>query len=53
MNLEEKKDKSVDYIRCTNCSYVYEATLNKCPQCNKDTVISEDLIEEPVFNICD
>ena len=46
-------ENKIDYVRCPNCSYVYEATKDKCPQCNQDTVISEDLIQEDVFNICD
>lgn len=47
------KEEKVDYLRCPNCSYVYEATKDKCPQCNKDTVINEDLLEEKVFNLND
>jgi len=47
------KEESVDYLRCPNCSFVYEATMDKCPKCNKDTVINEDLLEEKVFNLND
>ena len=43
--------KTVDYVRCPNCSYVYEATLDKCPQCNKDTVINEAELDTEVFNL--
>lgn len=44
-------EKTVDYIRCPECSYVYEATLDKCPQCQKDTIISESMLTEEVFNL--
>ena len=47
------KQNVVDYVRCPNCSYVYEATDDKCPQCGKDTVINESQLEEKVFNIID
>ena len=43
--------KSVDYVRCPKCSYVYEATMDKCPQCNQDTVINEEMLSEEVFNL--
>ena len=43
--------KTVDYVRCPNCSYVYEATMDKCPQCNQDTVINEEMLSEEVFNL--
>ena len=47
------KNSNVDYVRCPKCSYVYEASQDKCPQCNADTIISEELLEEPVFNLND
>ena len=47
------KEDSVKYLRCPNCSYVYEATEDKCPQCGKETTISESQSEEKVFNIID
>ena len=45
--------KTVDYVRCPKCSYVYEATQDKCPQCGKDTVINESDIDTEVFNLND
>jgi uncharacterized OB-fold protein len=45
--------KTVDYVRCPNCSYVYEAILDKCPQCNTDTVINESELDTEVFNLND
>ena len=47
------KEEKVDYTRCPECSYVYEATLDKCPQCGKDTIINESNLCEAVFNLCD
>ena len=46
-------EKEVDYVRCPNCSYVYEATEDKCPKCGKETVINEDLLSQETFNVCD
>lgn len=46
-------EKVVDYLRCPNCSYVYEATQDKCPQCGKDTVINESELDQEVFNLND
>ena len=43
----------VDYVRCPNCSYVYEATEDKCPQCQTLTIISEEQLDQEVFNIND
>ena len=43
----------VDYIRCPECSYVYEATEDKCPKCQKETIITESLLEQEVFNLND
>ena len=43
----------VDYVRCPKCSYVYEATEDKCPMCGEMTVISESNVQEKVFNILD
>lgn len=47
------KEIKVDYVRCPNCSNVYEATQDKCPKCDQPTVISESQLEERVFNILD
>ena len=47
------KEVIVDYVRCPECSYVYEATLDKCPQCEKPTVISESMLSQEVFNLND
>lgn len=47
------KEVTVDYIRCPECSYVYEATLDKCPQCQKETVINEEALTQEVFNLND
>ena len=44
-------EKIVDYVRCPECSYVYEATLDRCPQCNKETIINEELLSQEVFNL--
>ena len=44
-------EKTVDYLRCPNCSYVYEVTQDKCPQCGKDTVINESELDQEVFNL--
>ena len=48
-----EKQAVVDYVRCPECSYVYEATKDKCPQCGKDTVINEEIITQEVFNLND
>ena len=45
------QEKIIDYVRCPNCSYVYEATDDKCPQCGKETVINEEMLSEKVFNL--
>lgn len=50
---EEGKMEKIDYIRCPECSMVYEATEDKCPRCHKDTIISEALLTEKVFNLND
>ena len=47
------KEVIIDYVRCPNCSYVYEATSDKCPQCLTETVINESDIQQEVFNIND
>lgn len=47
------KEMIVDYIRCPECSMVYEATEDVCPKCGKETVINEDIVEQVVFNIND
>lgn len=41
------------YVRCPNCSYVYESTEEECPQCHEKTVINEDLENQIVFNLND
>ena len=46
-------EKIVDYLRCPNCSYVYEATQDKCPGCGKETVINESELDQEVFNLND
>ena len=43
--------ETVDYIRCPDCSMVYEATEDKCPQCGKLTVINEEMLSQKVFNL--
>ena len=48
-----EKEVTVDYIRCPECSYVYEAILDKCPQCGQPTVINEEALSQQVFNLCD
>ena len=48
-----EKEVTIDYIRCPECSYVYEATKDKCPKCNHDTVINEEALSQLVFNACD
>ena len=45
------KSETIDYIRCPECSYVYEATLDKCPQCKHTTIINEELLSQQVFNL--
>jgi uncharacterized OB-fold protein len=47
------KEVTVDYIRCPECSYVYEATEDKCPQCQHETIITEELLSQQVFNLND
>ena len=47
------KEAVTDYVRCPECSYVYEATLDKCPKCNKDTLINEEVLTQEVFNLND
>ena len=44
---------TVDYIRCPECSYVYEATEDHCPSCGKLTIINEEMLQEKVFNLLD
>ena len=51
-NLMEDQ-KTVDYIRCPECSYVYEVIEDKCPQCGKETIINEEVIVQKVFNLND
>lgn len=47
-------EKETKYVRCTECSFVYEDKLDECPQCNTPKEISEGVSGiEPVFNICD
>lgn len=48
-----KMEKITDYLRCPNCSCVYEATLDKCPQCGKETIINESDLQDEVFNLND
>lgn len=43
----------MEYIRCKNCSFVYDITQQFCPNCGAETVVSEDLDKEAVFNIND
>lgn len=47
------EEKKVDYVRCPKCSTVYEAYLDKCPSCDTDTIISEGLVNETIFNLND
>ena len=47
------KEVTVDYLRCPECSYVYEATLDECPQCHKPTIINEEVLSQEVFNLND
>lgn len=47
------KEVVVDYTRCPKCSFVYEAVLDKCPQCGQATVINEEVLSQQVFNLCD
>ena len=51
-NMAEKQT-AVDYVRCPQCSMVYEAKEDKCPQCGKETVINEDVLFQEVFNLND
>ena len=44
-------EKTVDYIRCPECSMVYEATQDNCPQCGKATIINESEVDSVVFNL--
>ena len=46
-------EKIVDYVRCPNCSYVYEATKDRCPQCDQVTIINENELNTEVFNLND
>ena len=48
-----EKEVTVDYIRCPECSYVYEAVLDKCPHCQHETIINEEALSQQVFNLCD
>lgn len=43
----------ITYVRCKECGYVYDGTLDKCPHCGAETPITEDFGNEPVFNILD
>ena len=45
------EERIVDYIRCPECSMVYVATEDKCPQCGKETVINEEVLSQEVFNL--
>ena len=47
------KEVTVDYTRCPECSCVYEAVLDNCPQCGHPTVINEEVLSQQVFNLCD
>ena len=44
-------EKEIEYKRCPKCSYVYEVTEEKCPQCKEPNRIDEALQNEPVFNL--
>ena len=48
-----EKEVTVDYTRCPECSCVYEAILDKCPQCGQLTVINEEALSQQLFNLCD
>lgn len=43
----------VDYVRCKECGFVYDSTLNECPNCGAENIISEDYLSESIFNILD
>lgn len=45
------KEVVVDYVRCPECSTVYEATEDKCPKCGKETIINEEMLSEKIFNL--
>ena len=49
----ERKMEEVKYTRCPKCGFIYDNTNCKCPNCDNDTIISEDTKDEKVFNICD
>lgn len=46
-------EKTIDYVRCPECSMVYEATEDRCPQCGKETIINEEVLSQEVFNLND
>lgn len=43
----------INYVRCKECGFVYDSTLSNCPHCGLENIISEDVINEPTFNILD
>ena len=47
------RENVIDYVRCPNCSYVYEATEDRCPQCQQITIINEAVLQQQVFNLND
>jgi predicted Zn-ribbon and HTH transcriptional regulator len=52
--MSREEDTSKGLTRCKNCGWIYNSELIKCPNCNQDTEISEDLNTlENLFNISD
>lgn len=51
----ENKDntKPNQYVRCQNCSYVYESSEGKCPRCGALHTVNESETNEAVFNLND
>lgn len=43
----------IEYVRCPNCSCVYNQDLGKCPECGELVPVDESINNEPIFNIND
>ena len=55
--MNKREWDSMTYVRCSECSFVYDSKLMVCPQCGAPKVVTESLdgetSKEDVFNICD
>jgi len=47
----------IKYVKCSNCSFVFDSTLEECPKCKQIISINENFSKSEednnLFNICD